>query len=231
MLADIGGKPLIVRTLECALAAGVGDVIVACDGEEIADAVQKAGGTAVLTDPDLPSGTDRVFAARSKYDPTGKYKIIINLQGDQPLVAPEFVRAVVELVKKSDFDISTPIVAVKDDSHLRDAVVKSVVAFTSKNTGKALYFSRSAIPFGGPYFRHVGIYCFRAEGLRKFVSLPPSPLEISEKLEQLRAIENGMTIGVTLVDADPPVSVDVEEDLEQARRLFKISCGGIDFNG
>jgi 3-deoxy-manno-octulosonate cytidylyltransferase (CMP-KDO synthetase) len=214
MLADVKGKPLVVRTFESAKLANAGDVVVACDCDEIASAIQNAGGKAVLTDPNLPSGTDRVFAAWKKLDPEGKYKFIINLQGDMPFIGADFVRSAVEDIKKTNCDIFTLGTPIKDDSYLRESVVKPLITFDSQNGGRALYFSRSAIPFGGPYFNHIGIYCFRAEGLRKFVGLPQSPLEKTERLEQLRAIENGMTIGVRIISAAPPISVDTQEDLE-----------------
>jgi 3-deoxy-manno-octulosonate cytidylyltransferase (CMP-KDO synthetase) len=225
MLADIGGKPLIVRTLESATAAAVGDVIVACDGPEIADVVQNSGGKAVLTDPNLPSGTDRVFAAWAQYDPDEKYEFIINLQGDLPFISPELIRAADKVIKEGKYDISTVATPIKDDSYLIDSVVKPIIAFTSPENGKALYFSRAAIPFGGPYYHHVGIYGFRSAGLRKFVNLPQSPLEKREKLEQLRAVENGMTIGIAVVDQDPPISVDTADDLARAREYFSSSIG------
>jgi 3-deoxy-manno-octulosonate cytidylyltransferase (CMP-KDO synthetase) len=220
MLADVGGKPLIVRTFESAIAADAGDVVVACDGSEISSAVESASGKTVLTNPDLPSGTDRVFSGWTSYDPEKKYRFIVNLQGDLPFIAPEFIRTGVRAIKETNYDIFTLATPIRDDSHLRDSVVKPVIAYTSgsKDTGRALYFSRSAIPSGGPFFHHIGIYCFRAEGLEKFVSLPQSPLEKSEKLEQLRALENDMTIGISVIDMEPPVSVDTAEDLELARR-------------
>jgi 3-deoxy-manno-octulosonate cytidylyltransferase (CMP-KDO synthetase) len=218
MLADINGKPLIVRTFESAVAADVGDVIVACDNIKIANAIENAGGKAVLTDPDLPSGTDRVFSALIKYDQSKKYKFIINLQGDLPFITPNFIKEADKLIRNTDYDISTAATPIKDDSYLRSSVVKPVIAFTSDNSGRALYFSRSAIPFGGPFFHHVGIYCFRAEGLGKFVNLPQSVLEKSEKLEQLRAVENNMTIGITVINAAPPISVDTADDLAMARK-------------
>jgi 3-deoxy-manno-octulosonate cytidylyltransferase (CMP-KDO synthetase) len=218
MLADINGKPLIVRTFERAVASGVGDVIVACDNEEIADVVRSVGGNVVLTDPDLPSGTDRVFAAQTKFDPGQKYKFIVNLQGDLPFIDPNFVKEADKIIRNGDFDMATLATPIKDDSYLRSSVVKPVIAFKTKSSGQALYFSRAAVPFGGPFFHHVGIYCFRADGLRKFVNLPQSFLEKSEKLEQLRAIENGMSIGITVVpDAEPPISVDTADDLALAR--------------
>jgi 3-deoxy-manno-octulosonate cytidylyltransferase (CMP-KDO synthetase) len=216
MLADVNGKPLILRTYESAVAANVGDVIVACDGYEIADIIQNAGGKAVLTDPDLASGTDRVFAGWTKHDPAKKYEFIINLQGDLPFVSSDFIQAVDKVIRETNYDISTVAAPIKDDSHTRESVVKPVISFTSENIGQALYFSRSAIPYGGPYYHHVGIYGFRSSGLQKFVNLPQSPLEKQERLEQLRAMENGMTIGIAVVNQDPPISVDTIDDLKMA---------------
>jgi 3-deoxy-manno-octulosonate cytidylyltransferase (CMP-KDO synthetase) len=221
MLADIGGKPLIVRTYENAVIANAGDVIVACDGKEIADAITKAGGPAILTDPNLPSGTDRVFAAWVQYDKNQQYQFIVNVQGDMPFVDPKLVRAATEVVEKSGYDISTLATQIKDGSYLLDSVVKPIISFADENNGKALYFSRSPVPYGGPYFHHVGIYCFRADALRKYVNLPQSYLEKLEKLEQLRALENDMTIGITVINTDAPINVDTPEDLEKARRFFQ----------
>lgn len=222
MLADIGGKPLIVRTWESVMAGGFSDVIVACDGREIADAVEQAGGKAILTSPDLASGTDRVHAAYKTYDKEGKYKFIVNVQGDMPFVEPKLVSEVVELIKNSNYDMATVASTTSDDSYKLDQVVKPVIAYDNENerTGKALYFSRSPIPFGGPFFKHVGIYGFRADSLEKFVSLPKSKLEKSERLEQLRALENGMTIRIKVLDLEHPISVDTAADLELARAYF-----------
>ncbi|MDR0677482.1 MAG: 3-deoxy-manno-octulosonate cytidylyltransferase [Holosporaceae bacterium] len=221
MFADIGGKPLIRRTYESVVASDVGEVIVACDGEEIASVIRDAGGRAVITDPSLPSGTDRVFAAWSAYDTNAKFKFIVNVQGDLPFIDKEFIITGVESIKEKRYDITTLASAIKNDSYLQESVVKPVIAFTSENSGKALYFSRSPIPFNGPYFCHVGIYCFQAESLRKFVNLPQSPLEKGEKLEQLRALENNMTIGIDTIDRDPPITIDTASDLEQARKYFE----------
>ena len=222
MLADIGGKPLIVRTWESVMAGGFSDVVVACDGREIADAIEQAGGKAVLTSPDLASGTDRVHAAYKTYDKDGKYKFIVNVQGDMPFVEPKLVSEVVELIKNSKYDMATVASTTSDDSYKLNQVVKPVIAYDNEKerTGQALYFSRSPIPFGGPFFKHVGIYGFRAESLNKFVALPQSKLEKSERLEQLRAIENGMTIGIKVLDLEHPISVDTASDLELARAYF-----------
>ncbi|MDR1362360.1 MAG: 3-deoxy-manno-octulosonate cytidylyltransferase [Holosporaceae bacterium] len=217
MLADIGGEPLIVRTHRCAIAAAVGDVVVACDGEEIADVIRSIGGTAIVTDPKLPSGTDRVFSARSKYDPDGKYDLVINVQGDMPFVAPEFIRRSDHMLRTSNYDMVTLATPIGDESYRLESCVKPVIAFGEQNQGKAIYFSRSPVPFGGPYYHHVGIYGFRSEALARFVALPPSALEQTEKLEQLRALENGMSIGIEVLELPPPISVDTPADLEAAR--------------
>jgi len=215
MLADIGGKPLIVRTYESAVSANVGDVIVACDGEEIRDAIENAGGTAILTDPNLPSGTDRVFSAWQQYNKN--YEYIINVQGDLPFIAPEFIQEAEQIVRTDDYDMSTLATLIHDDAYKLESTVKPVIAFTTPKKGRALYFSRATVPFNGPYYHHVGIYCFKAAALEKFVKLPQSKLEKTEKLEQLRALENGMSIGITVIDKDTPISVDTAEDLERAR--------------
>jgi len=219
VLADINGKSLIVRAYECAVSSKVGDVIVACDDQKVKEVIEDVGGTAVLTNPDLPSGTDRVFEAWQKFDSEKKYDCIINVQGDLPFVDAEFIQKAAEIVKKSDYDISTLATPIKDESYQCASTVKPVISFTDSDSkdGKALYFSRSAIPYSGPYYNHVGIYCFRAESLTKFVNLPQSLLEKTEKLEQLRALENGMTIGITVIDKDSPISIDTYEDLERAR--------------
>jgi 3-deoxy-manno-octulosonate cytidylyltransferase (CMP-KDO synthetase) len=220
MLADVSGKPLIVRTFESAISSGIGDVIVACDGAEIADAIQNVGGKAILTDPELPSGTDRVFSAQALYDSEQKYDIIINLQGDLPFISSNFIKEAEKIIRNTDCDISTLATPIKDDSYLHNSVVKPIISFSSEDGGKALYFSRSPVPFGGPFFHHVGIYCFRTESLKKFVSLPQSPLEKSEKLEQLRALENNMSVGIGVIDAAPPISVDTADDLALVRDLY-----------
>ncbi|MCR4623534.1 MAG: 3-deoxy-manno-octulosonate cytidylyltransferase [Alphaproteobacteria bacterium] len=217
VLADINGRPLIVRAYECAMLSQVGDVIVACDDSGVKNAIEGIGGTAVLTDPKLPSGTDRVFEAWQKFDSEKKYNYVINVQGDLPFVDAEFIEKAAEIVKGSSCDISTLATPIKDESYKCSSTVKPVISFMGSNSGEALYFSRSAVPYGGPYYNHVGIYCFRAESLIRFVNLPQSPLEKTEKLEQLRALENNMTIGITIIDKESPISIDTYEDLERAR--------------
>lgn len=215
MVADVNGLPLIVRTYKSALQSGIENVIVSCDSEEIAEIIRQHGGRAVITDPSLPSGTDRVYAAVKELGI--KDGIVVNVQGDLPYVDKMFISECVELCSHDDVDISTPIVRIDDESYKLDSVVKPVVTFYNEKHAKAHYFSRSVIPFNGPHYHHVGVYAYKFEALEKFVSLPQSPLEKSEKLEQLRALEDGMSIHTVLCDVDLPISVDTAEDLEKAR--------------
>ena len=221
-LADIAGKPMIVRVWEQAMAAGVGPVVVAAAEAEIAATIENAGGRAHLTPPDLPSGSDRIFAALQAVDPDGAHDVVVNLQGDLPALDPSNIRAVAETLAETGADIAT-LAAEIDNTADRDnpSVVKPVVAWDASSIrGRALYFTRARAPHGdGPLYHHVGIYAFRREALARFVSLPPSPLEQREKLEQLRALEAGMTIAVARVDS-VPLSVDTEEDLKKARELL-----------
>ncbi len=219
-LADIGGVPMIVRVWAQAMKAGVGPVVVAAAEEEIADAVEKAGGHAVLTHPDLSSGSDRIFAALEGIDPGGRYDTVINCQGDLPALDPAQLRAAAEALP--GHDIATLAAPISDEAdRANPAVVKAVVAWEPDGKkGRALYFSRATVPTGpGEHFYHVGLYAFTRATLARFVRLPPSPLEKREKLEQLRALEAGMSIAVARVD-EVPLSVDTPEDLEHARKLI-----------
>jgi 3-deoxy-manno-octulosonate cytidylyltransferase (CMP-KDO synthetase) len=221
-LADIGGVPMIVRVLRQAEAAGLGPVAVAAGDAEIAAVVKAAGGQAVLTDPDLPSGSDRIHAALEKLDPQRRHDVVINLQGDLPALDPAQIRAVAMALKDSGADIATLAAQITDPSE-RDnpSVVKAVVAWDKDGMrGRALYFTRATAPTGdGPLFHHVGIYAYRRDALTRFVGLPPSPLEMREKLEQLRALEAHMSIAVARVDS-VPLSVDTQADLERARKIL-----------
>jgi 3-deoxy-manno-octulosonate cytidylyltransferase (CMP-KDO synthetase) len=218
-LADICGVPMIVRVWRQAVAAGLGPVVVAAAEREIAAAVEAAGGRAILTTPDLPSGSDRIFAALKAVDPEGAHDVVVNVQGDLPALDPGYLRAAVAALP--GHDIAT-LAAEIDDPADRDNpnVVKPVVAWTGA-AGRALYFTRARAPHGdGPLFHHVGLYAYTRAALARFVSLPPSPLERREKLEQLRALEAGMTIAVARVDK-VPLSVDTPEDLERARAWLR----------
>lgn len=220
-LADINGLPMIVRVWRQAMESGLGDAVVACGEQEIADVVKAHGGQAVLTRPDHPSGSDRVYEAVQALDPKGDAKIIVNLQGDLPTIAPEALRETVTVLEHLNTDIATLVAEITDAGERTDPnVVKAVLGVSPGQTrGRALYFSRATVPTGdGPLFHHIGIYAYRREALARFVGLPPSPLEQRERLEQLRALEAGMSIGAGLVDA-VPLGVDTPEDLERARAL------------
>ncbi|MEH6403122.1 MAG: 3-deoxy-manno-octulosonate cytidylyltransferase [Sneathiella sp.] len=222
-LADIGGYPMIVQVLKRAQEADVGPVIVACGDEEIASVVRDAGGHAILTKPDHPSGSDRAFEAVEVFDPSAKFDAVINLQGDLPALDPAAVRASLNALEANGADIATLVAEIQDEEELDDEnAVKAVVSLEgSARFGRALWFTRLKAPWGaGPHFHHIGIYAYRRAALKKFVSLPPSPLEKREKLEQLRALEAGMQIDAALVDT-VPLGVDTPEDLRRVREMFK----------
>ena len=217
-LADIGGIPMIVRAQRQAEAADIGPVVVAAGDPEIVDVVRAMGGEAILTDPALPSGSDRVRAALDEVDPVGRFDSVINLQGDMPFVDPATVGAVARLMAEEPAcDIGT---AVATEASTADRsnpdVVKAILTLTSADRGRALYFTRSTLYGDGPVWRHIGIYGYRRAALERFCAAPPSPLERREKLEQLRALELGLSIWASVVD-EAPISVDNPEDLEAAR--------------
>lgn len=221
-LAMICGKTMTQRVYERALAADLGDVLIACDGEEIAAEVRKFGGKYVITDPDLQSGTDRIFAASQMIKSDAE--VIVNLQGDLPHIDPEVIRAAAKAALQHDCDIATVASKIKNKSEINNPnVVKIAISFSEENLGKALYFSRAPIPYSKTgdhdYYHHIGIYAYKKEELAKFVNLPHAPLEHRESLEQLRALENDMKIIVKIVDTHP-LSVDTKEDLEIITKLI-----------
>jgi 3-deoxy-manno-octulosonate cytidylyltransferase (CMP-KDO synthetase) len=221
-LADIAGKPMIVQVLERALEADIGPVIVACAEQEIADAVAAAGGTAVLTRPDHASGSDRVHEALGLH--AAPCDLVVNLQGDVPTIEPQTIRDLVATMAgaPAGVDIATLVAEIRNRDEIDDPnVTKAVVAFEKgHDTARALYFSRLPVPYGeGPHYHHIGVYAYRREALERFVTLPPSPLERREKLEQLRALEAGMTILARRVDS-VPLGVDTPAHLAEARRIF-----------
>jgi 3-deoxy-manno-octulosonate cytidylyltransferase (CMP-KDO synthetase) len=221
-LADIHGRPMIVHMLERGRAADIGPVAVACGDAEIVDAVRAAGGRAVLTNPDLPSGSDRVHAALIELDPDGRHDVVVNLQGDFPTIAPAQLRAVIDPLDDPLVDIGTLVVPIISDEEANTAsFVKAACAFDyGQRIAPALYFSRTPIPWGdGPRWHHVGIYAYRREALIRYVALPESPLERREKLEQLRALEAGMRIACVRIEHGP-FGVDTPEDLQRVRRLL-----------
>lgn len=219
-LADIGGVPMIVRVWRQATAAGIGPVVVACSEHEVQKAVEAAGGRAVMTPAALPSGSDRVWAALNAVDRGFEHDVVVNLQGDLPVVDPACIRAAIDAMVTTGAEIGTCAAEIEDDDPEADNPDMPKVVATwdvGKLRGLAHYFSRSRLPAGkGPLFVHVGIYVYRREALQRFVGLQPSPLELREKLEQLRAIEAGIKIAVGRVESIP-LSVDTPADLEKAR--------------
>ena len=217
-LADIGGKPMIVRAWESALNSGL-PVAVAAGDQEIVDVIEALGGTAILTDPDLPSGSDRIRAAVEAIDPDGEHDAIINLQGDMPFADPGLATACAALLHgEPECDIATLVAAESGISDRSNPdVVKAVLALAEgERQGRALYFTRSTLYGDAPVWRHIGVYGYRREALMRFCAAPPSPLEKREKLEQLRAMELGLTIRAAVVAA-APIAVDSPADLEAAR--------------
>jgi 3-deoxy-manno-octulosonate cytidylyltransferase (CMP-KDO synthetase) len=215
-LADIHGRPMIAWMVELAKRAGAGPVLVAAAEEEVAEAALKAGGHVTLTDPDLPSGSDRVHAALKAFDPQGRYDVAVNLQGDMPTMRAEDVAAAVAALREGA-DIAT---LVSPSTDVADRDNPNVVKAIRAADGRCLAFTRAPAPWGqGPVERHVGIYVFRRDALARFVAAPPSPLEQREKLEQLRALEMGMVICADAI-ADFPKGVDSLPDLEAARTLL-----------
>jgi 3-deoxy-manno-octulosonate cytidylyltransferase (CMP-KDO synthetase) len=220
-MADINGRPMIVHVWQRAMAANAGRVIVATDSVDIAQIIGKAGGEAVMTRPDHPSGSDRIFEAISKVDPDRHYDQIVNMQGDLPTIDPRLVDACLAPLSNDAVDIATlACEIVRADEKTNPAVVKAIGSPMSPTRMRALYFTRVTAPYGdGPLYHHIGMYAYRRKALERFVTLPPAPLELREKLEQLRALENGMRIDVEIV-ATVPLGVDTPEDLERARRLL-----------
>lgn len=221
-LALIAGEPMIVHVLRRAQEADVGSVVVACAEQEIANAVTDAGGHAALTKPDHPSGSDRIWEALQVFDPDGNHDVVINVQGDLPTIEASAIKAALQPLGDPDVDISTLVAEITDESERDNPnVVKAVTAFSDSVTvSRALYFSRATVPTGdGPLYHHIGLYAYRREALQRFVSLPPGILEQRERLEQLRALENGMRIDVALVDT-VPFGVDTPADLERAEQLL-----------
>ena len=220
-LADIHGLPMIVQVWRRAMEADTGPVVVAADSPEIADAVRYAGGLAVLTRPEHPSGSDRIFEAIGLADPGGKHDIIVNVQGDLPTIEASAVRAALAPLENPSVDIATLAAVIdREEERTNPNVVKMVGSQIGPERFRALYFTRATAPHGeGPLYHHIGLYAYRRKALERFVALPLSPLELREKLEQLRALEAGMRIDVEIVRT-VPLGVDTPEDLERARELL-----------
>jgi len=220
-LLDIAGQPMIVQVLRRAQEAAIGRVAVATDTPEIADAVTAAGGEVVMTKPDHPSGSDRIYEAMCKLDPAREAEIVVNLQGDFPTIDPQNISDVLPPLEDPAVDIASLAAQIHtEEESLHPNVVKAVGSPLSGRRMRALYFTRATAPHGdGPRYHHIGLYAYRRAALERFVSLPPSPLEQQERLEQLRALEAGMRIDVMVVD-HVPRGVDTPADLETARRLL-----------
>jgi 3-deoxy-manno-octulosonate cytidylyltransferase (CMP-KDO synthetase) len=227
-LADLHGEAMIVHVWRRAIEADIGPVIVACAETEILDVIQAAGGTAVITDPDHASGSDRIWEALMATDPNGQHDVIVNLQGDLPTLDPTMVRAVLRpLQADADVQIATLVARITDSDEISDPnVVKAVIALeANQDIGRALYFSRAPVPWGeAERFHHIGIYAYRRVALSRFIGLPVGIVERIERLEQLRALENAMRIDAALVDT-VPLGVDTPLDLKRARDL--LANGGV----
>jgi 3-deoxy-manno-octulosonate cytidylyltransferase (CMP-KDO synthetase) len=203
--------------------AELAPVVVACDDAEIAWVIERAGGKAVMTDASHVSGSDRIWDALGQIDAQGKHDLIINLQGDLPTFDPHLLHQLMLPMEDEAVDIATLAAEITDAAErTAPQVVKPVIAFDSERQGRAMYFSRASVPTGaGPMYHHIGVYAYRREALKRFVALPPSALELAEKLEQLRALEAAMRIDIRVVDT-VPLGVDTPEDLEKARKILAI---------
>jgi 3-deoxy-manno-octulosonate cytidylyltransferase (CMP-KDO synthetase) len=220
-LADIGGKPMIVQVALRAREAGAERIVVAVDDEQVFSAVQNAGFDVMMTREDHQSGSDRIFEALQKADPYGKAEYVINVQGDLPTIEAETIRASLRPLENTEVDIATLTVEITDEEEKTNPnVVKVVGSPLSETRLRALYFTRTTAPYGdGPLYHHIGLYTYRRSALETFVSLPPSPLEKRERLEQLRALEAGMRIDAEIVRS-VPLGVDTPHDLEKARKIL-----------
>lgn len=221
-LADLHGEPMIVAVWRRAVEADVAPVWIATDTPAIAEAVRAAGGQAVLTAPDHPSGSDRVFEALNRIDADHRFDSVINVQGDLPTVAPATIRAAAQPLSDPEVAIGTAVAPIlRQEEREAPSVVKMVGTPLGGGRFRALYFTRAQAPWGeGPLYHHIGLYAWRREALARFVRLPPSTLEQREKLEQLRALEAGMRIDAMEV-AEVPLGVDTPEDLERARAILR----------
>ena len=225
-LADIHGEPMIAHVWRRAREADIGRVAIATDDDRIAAAIRAAGGEAIMTGADHLNGTSRINEALAILDPDGRIGTVVNVQGDLPTVAPETIRAALAPLSDPDVDISTVAAEnVRDEERANPAVVKVVGTPVGDRRLRALYFTRATAPWGeGPLHHHIGLYAYRRSTLGRYVALPPSPLELRERLEQLRALEAGMRIDVAIVDA-VPLGVDTPDELDRAREVMRADPG------
>jgi len=224
MLKLLAGKPVVMHVYDACKNANVGEVLIATENQLVVDTLAKFGAKAVLTSESCQSGTDRVYeAAKNRLE-----KIIINVQGDEPFIAPSTIQKIASLLQaEPDCDIASAVAPTLDDKKIDNPnCVKAVL----NKEGKALYFSRSRVPYKRditdenrniPYWQHCGIYGYQRKALERFVGLPQSPLEKLEKLEQLRALEDGMTLKCVVIDSAGP-AIDTAQDLQAAEEYLKI---------
>ncbi|KLN97437.1 3-deoxy-manno-octulosonate cytidylyltransferase [Moellerella wisconsensis] len=227
-LADIHGKPMVVRVMEQALKSGASRVIIATDHQEVVDAVQRAGGEACMTDSNHHSGTERLAEVIEKYQ-FADDEIIVNVQGDEPLIPPMIISQVANNLATSQAEMGTLAVPI---NNAEEAFNPNAVKVVMDQSGYALYFSRAAIPWqrdqfavnkqiiGDHFLRHIGIYAYRAGFIRRYVTWPASPLENIEMLEQLRVLWYGEKIHVAVAAQAPGAGVDTPEDLDSVRKIF-----------
>ena len=217
---------MIVAVWRRAVEADIAPVVVATDSQAIADAIVSVGGRAVLTAENHPSGSDRIFEALCRIDAEKRHDAVINVQGDLPLLEATTLTSTLSLLDDPEVQIGTPVAEIRDDE---DRSLPSVVKMVGSPLGggrhRCLYFTRSECPWGeGVLYHHIGLYAWRRTALERFVSLKPTPLELREKLEQLRAIETGMRIDAVEVQ-EVPLGVDTQHDLDKARYLMQFRGG------
>jgi len=211
-MAKINEIPMIERVWRQGVSSNIGDVFVACCEEEVFNLITNKGGKAIMTDPDLPSGTDRVYAAFSSLENKDSYESIINLQGDMPLIDPLHIHSV-NIPIENGYDIATIATNISSDEEKNENITKVCVDWKDGGfVGNSLDFYKSSKNHLINIYQHVGIYSFKPLALKRFVSLPASINEIERKLEQLRALDAGIHIGITYVE-NVPISIDTKEDL------------------
>ncbi len=219
-LADIHGLPMIAHVLNRGHEAGIGEAIVATDSEAVQTAVEKAGGRAVMTSAHHASGSDRIYEALEAIDPERRIEVVVNVQGDLPTIAAEDIRAALTPLADPAVDIATLAAVIRDPAELTNPnVVKAKGTLVSPGRMHATTFTRANATGPGPHYHHIGLYAYRRAALERFVKLPPSANEQRERLEQLRALDNGMRIDVMIVGS-VPLGVDTVEDLERARAML-----------
>lgn len=220
-MADINGQPMIVHVWRRAIEADIGVVVVATDSAEVAGAITQLGGRVEMTRADHPSGSDRVFEALARFDPDRRHDVVVNVQGDLPSISPRAIRQSLAPMRDAAVDIATLVAEIHSEEERHNpSVVKMVGSQVAPGHFRCLYFTRATAPTGeGPLWHHIGLYAWRRAALERFVTLPPSPLELREKLEQLRALEAGMRIDAVAVD-EVPLGVDTPADLERARSML-----------